>query len=190
MLANVDKISGAKRKENLTRPRGGRADLEAAGHRDPRRAESEIDLDALLAREPDRARLREVFREFELAPGWPTPAALGKPALGALKRAWVKAAKRASRIGLDFIELHSTHGYLLSEFLSPLSNHRTDEYGGSLENRMRFPLEVFTALREAWGLEKPIGAKISGTDFSPGGWTRQARWHAPPHSAGKPQFAV
>ena len=103
-----------------------------------------------------------------LAPGWPTPAALDKPALAALRRAWVKAVKRALRVGVDFIELHSTHGYLLSEFLSPLSNHRTDEYGGSLENRMRFPLEVFKALREAW--PRPIGAKISGTDFAPGGW--------------------
>jgi 2,4-dienoyl-CoA reductase-like NADH-dependent reductase (Old Yellow Enzyme family) len=106
-----------------------------------------------------------------LAPGWPTPVALDAAGLSAVKHAFVAAARRAARVGVDFIEMHSTHGYLLSEFLSPLSNRRSDEYGGSLENRMRFPLEVFRALREAWPAEKPIGAKISGTDFSPGGWT-------------------
>ena len=106
-----------------------------------------------------------------LAAGWPTPVALDVAGLSAVKDAFVAAARRAARVGVDFIEMHSTHGYLLSEFLSPLSNRRSDEYGGNLENRMRFPLEVFKALREAWSPEKPIGAKISGTDFSPGGWT-------------------
>jgi len=106
-----------------------------------------------------------------LAPGWPAPVELDVGALNTLKQAYVAAARRAARIGLDFIEMHSTHGYLLSEFLSPLSNKRNDEYGGGLGNRMRFPLEVFGALRDAWPREKPIGAKISGTDFAPGGWT-------------------
>jgi len=106
-----------------------------------------------------------------LAPGWPTPAALDQSQLAALKAAYIAATARAARIGLDFLELHSTHGYLLSEFLSPLANQRTDEYGGCLENRMRFPLEVFRAVRDAWPSEKPLGAKISGTDFAPRGWT-------------------
>jgi len=106
-----------------------------------------------------------------LAAGWPTPHALDRAEMHGIIQAFVAAARRAARIGLDFVELHSTHGYLLSEFLSPLANHRTDEYGGSLENRMRFPLEVFRALREAWPADKPLGAKISGTDFAPGGWT-------------------
>src|SRR5688572_3602494 len=106
-----------------------------------------------------------------LAPGWPTPVALDRAGLTRIKAAWVASAERAARIGLDFLEMHSTHGYLLSEFLSPLSNRRDDEYGGSLENRMRFPLEMFAALRAAWPREKPIGAKISGTDFASGGWT-------------------
>ena len=109
--------------------------------------------------------------EIPLAADWPTPAALDRAGLEALLAAFTEAARRASRIGLDLIEMHSTHGYLLSEFLSPLANRREDEYGGSLENRMRFPLEVFRALRSAWPREKPIGAKISGTDFAPGGWT-------------------
>ena len=103
-----------------------------------------------------------------LAPGWPVPQALSRAGMEAVKQAFVAAARRAARIGFDMIELHSTHGYLLSEFLSPLANKREDEYGGSLQNRMRFPLEVFRALREAW--DKPLGAKISGTDFAEGGW--------------------
>jgi 2,4-dienoyl-CoA reductase-like NADH-dependent reductase (Old Yellow Enzyme family) len=105
-----------------------------------------------------------------LANEWPAPVALDRDAMRSLAAAYAAAARRAARVGLDFLEMHSTHGYLLSEFLSPLSNRRNDEYGGSLENRMRFPLEVFSALREAWPADKPIGAKISGTDFAPGGW--------------------
>lgn len=105
-----------------------------------------------------------------LAPGWPTPHALTRAEMEESKRAFVAAVRRAARLGLDFIELHSTHGYLLSQYLSPLANHRDDEYGGSLENRMRFPLEVFSAMRAAWPADKPMGAKISGTDFAPGGW--------------------
>jgi 2,4-dienoyl-CoA reductase-like NADH-dependent reductase (Old Yellow Enzyme family) len=87
----------------------------------------------------------------------------------AIRNAFVAAAQRAARIGLDFLEVHSTHGYLLSEFLSPLSNKREDEYGGSLENRMRYPLEVVRALRAVW--DKPLGAKISGSDYVEGAWT-------------------
>ena len=83
-----------------------------------------------------------------------------------IKQSFVAAAQRSARIGLDYIELHSTHGYLLAEFLSPLANRRTDDYGGSLENRMRFPLEVFAALRKAWPAGKPLGAKITGSDFA------------------------
>ena len=105
------------------------------------------------------------------AAGWPTPRALDRAGMVAIRDAFAAAARRAAHIGLDFIELHSTHGYLLSEFLSPLSNWRSDEFGGTLENRMRFPLEVFAALRAAWPKEKPMGAKISGSDFADGGWT-------------------
>jgi 2,4-dienoyl-CoA reductase-like NADH-dependent reductase (Old Yellow Enzyme family) len=104
------------------------------------------------------------------APGWHTPNALDRAGMDAVRDAFVASARRSERIGLDFIEVHSTHGYLLSEFLSPLINRREDEYGGSLENRMRFPLEVMRAVRAAWP-DKPLGAKISGTDFAEGGWT-------------------
>lgn len=106
-----------------------------------------------------------------LAPGWPVPAALDRTAMDALKQAFVASVRRAARIGLDIIEFHSTHGYLISEFLSPLANKRSDEYGGSLENRMRYPLELFTAMRAVWPAERPLGAKITGSDFAEGGIT-------------------
>ena len=79
------------------------------------------------------------------------------------------AAGRA--LGFDMIELHSAHGYLLASFISPLTNQRTDEYGGSFENRMRFPLEVFQRMREAWPKEKPMSVRISATDWAEGGVT-------------------
>jgi 2,4-dienoyl-CoA reductase-like NADH-dependent reductase (Old Yellow Enzyme family) len=106
-----------------------------------------------------------------LADGWPAPRALDRAGMDGVRDAFVGAAKRALTLGLDFIELHSTHGYLLSEFLSPLANRREDEYGGSLRNRMRFPLEIAAAVREVWPRDRALGAKISGTDFAEGGWT-------------------
>ena len=106
-----------------------------------------------------------------LAADWPMPHALTGLEMERIKQAAVAAVKRAVRLGLDFVELHSTHGYLFSEFLSPLANKRTDDYGGSITNRMRWPLEVFRAMREAWPADKFIGAKISGSDFAEGGWT-------------------
>ena len=106
-----------------------------------------------------------------LADGWPRPAELDGAGLQGLVDAFVAATERAARVGFDFIEMHSTHGYLLSQFLSPLSNRREDAYGGTLENRMRFPLQVFGAMRAAWPADRAIGAKISGTDFAAGGWT-------------------
>lgn len=105
-----------------------------------------------------------------LAAGWPTPHELSLDDMARIRNAFVSAAQRCARLGLDFIELHSTHGYLLSEFLSPLANKRTDAYGGSLENRMRFPLEVLNAVRAAWP-DRALGAKISGTDYAPGGFS-------------------
>ncbi len=84
--------------------------------------------------------------------------------------AFVVAAARAGKAGFRLIELHAAHGYLLHEFLSPLSNHRTDSYGGSLENRMRFPLEVIRAVRADWPEEYPLFVRISATDWAEGGW--------------------
>jgi anthraniloyl-CoA monooxygenase len=84
---------------------------------------------------------------------------------------FVAATERAQRAGFDMVELHAAHGYLLASFISPLTNHRADEYGGSLENRMRFPLEVFRAMRAVWPSDKPMSVRISATDWVDGGLT-------------------
>jgi len=98
------------------------------------------------------------------------PMALDKEGLDAVREAFVAAAHRAERLGFDAVQLHGAHGYLLHEFLSPLSNRRDDLYGGSLENRMRFPLEVFDAVRAALPAERPVTIRVSGTDWASGGW--------------------
>jgi len=98
------------------------------------------------------------------------PLALDAPGLARVRDAFVNAARRAERLGIDAIELHSAHGYLLHQFLSPISNKRTDQYGGSLQNRMRYPLEVFDAVRAAFPAEKPVGIKVSAADWVEGGW--------------------
>jgi NADPH2 dehydrogenase len=98
------------------------------------------------------------------------PLALDAAGLARVRDAFVAAAKRSDRLGIDAIEVHSAHGYLLHQFLSPISNKRTDQYGGSLQNRMRYPLEVFDALRAAFPDHKPVGIKVSATDWVEGGW--------------------
>jgi 2,4-dienoyl-CoA reductase-like NADH-dependent reductase (Old Yellow Enzyme family) len=98
------------------------------------------------------------------------PRALDASGLVRVRDAFVAAAKRAERLGVDALELHSAHGYLLHQFLSPISNRRTDQYGGSLQNRMRYPLEVFDAVRAAFPNSKPVGIKVSSTDWVDGGW--------------------
>ena len=105
------------------------------------------------------------------APGWPAPRAMSAGDLDNVKEQFVEAAVRAARIGFDVVELHAGHGYLLHEFVSPISNQRGDEYGGSLENRMRFPLEVFEAVRVALPAAMACGARITGTDWIDGGIT-------------------
>jgi 2,4-dienoyl-CoA reductase-like NADH-dependent reductase (Old Yellow Enzyme family) len=87
----------------------------------------------------------------------------------------VEATKRAARLGFDAIEIHGAHGYLIHEFLSPIANRRSDKYGGPLENRMRFPLEIFEAVRAAFPPAKPVGVKASATDWVEGGWNLQQR---------------
>ena len=99
------------------------------------------------------------------APDEAPPRALERADLARLRAAFASAATRAARLGVDAIEVHAAHGYLLHEFLSPVSNRRSDEYGGSLENRMRFPLEVFDAVRAAFPPERPVGVRISATDW-------------------------
>src|SRR4051794_32914802 len=106
------------------------------------------------------------FREGE-----PVPHELSKSEIRGLVDDFAAGARRALEAGFDVVELHGAHGYLLHEFLSPLSNVRADEYGGSLENRMRFSLEVTEAVRGIWPARLPLFFRISATDWVPGGWT-------------------
>ena len=105
-----------------------------------------------------------------LAAGEHLPAALDRDGLIRIREAFVAATRRAARLGIDAVQLHGAHGYLLHQFLSPLSNERNDEYGGSLENRMRFPLEVFDAVRAVFPAERAVSMRVSGTDWADGGW--------------------
>ena len=104
-------------------------------------------------------------------PGNAVPKAMDQADLAAVKAQFVHAAEMSHRIGADMIELHAAHGYLLASFISPVTNRRDDEYGGSLENRMRYPLEVFTAMRAVWPEEKPMSVRISAHDWIEGGVT-------------------
>ncbi|MGZ3182030.1 MAG: NADH:flavin oxidoreductase/NADH oxidase [Telluria sp.] len=98
------------------------------------------------------------------------PLALDRAGLDKVRADFVAAARRALRLGLDGIELHLAHGYLMHQFLSPLSNRRTDDYGGTLDNRLRFPLEVFDAVRAVVPAEVPLWVRVSATDWVEGGW--------------------
>jgi len=108
--------------------------------------------------------------EVPFAKGGSPPVALDRDGLARVRDAFAAAAQRAARLGIDAVQLHAAHGYLLHEFLSPLSNVRDDEYGGSLENRMRFPLEVFDAVRASFPAERAVSVRVSGTDWAGGGW--------------------
>lgn len=95
---------------------------------------------------------------------------LDRAGMERIRDAFAAAARRAARLGLDGLQVHAAHGYLLHNFLSPISNRREDAYGGSLENRMRFPLEIFEAVRAAFPAERPVSLRVSATDWLEGGW--------------------
>ncbi|MGQ3052973.1 MAG: bifunctional salicylyl-CoA 5-hydroxylase/oxidoreductase [Roseateles sp.] len=99
------------------------------------------------------------------------PRAMTRADMDRVREDFVAAARRAADAGFDWLELHCAHGYLLSACISPLTNHRDDDYGGPLENRLRYPLEVFTAMREVWPLDRPMSVRISAHDWVPGGTT-------------------
>ena len=101
--------------------------------------------------------------------GWAMPHALRQAEMDGIVRAFARATERARQAGFDVVEIHGAHGYLISEFLSPLANHRGDEYGGSLVNRLRFPLQVVEAMREAWPSDRPLFFRLSATDWAEGG---------------------
>ena len=104
-------------------------------------------------------------------PGSQVPAQLSRYQLDVIREEFVAAAERAAAAGFDLLELHCAHGYLLSSFLSPISNQRTDDYGGGLENRLRYPLEVLDAVRAAWPADRPITVRMSAVDWIDGGTT-------------------
>ena len=104
------------------------------------------------------------------AEGDHAPRALAADELPLLVEAFARSAARAERLGFEALELHAAHGYLLHEFLSPIANRRSDAYGGPLESRMRFPLEVVAAVRAVWPADRPLGVRVSATDWLDGGW--------------------
>ncbi len=110
--------------------------------------------------------------EQPIGPAWPAPRPLSIAEIHDLVQDWVEATHRAERAGFDFIEIHAAHGYLLHQFQSSLSNHRSDEYGGSLANRMRLTLEVARAVRQAWPAGRPLFVRLSVIDGTePSGWS-------------------
>ena len=100
-----------------------------------------------------------------------TPREMTRSDMEKVREDFVRAATLGHQSGFDMLELHCAHGYLLSSFISPVTNKRSDEYGGSIQNRLRFPLEIFSAIRAAWPAEKPISVRISAVDWLPGGTT-------------------
>ena len=154
------------------------------------RAQSAMPVAIQLAHAGRKASCRAPWEGgLQIAPdapgGWPTrapsavphaagdaaPMALDEAGLAQIRAEFGASARRAARLGLDGVELHAAHGYLLHQFLSPLANRRSDAYGGSLANRMRFPLEVFDAVRAGFCAERPVWARLSATDWVAGGWT-------------------
>jgi 2,4-dienoyl-CoA reductase-like NADH-dependent reductase (Old Yellow Enzyme family) len=102
---------------------------------------------------------------------WPEPRAMSRADMDRVRDAFVATARRALRLDFDLVELHGAHGYLLHSFMSPISNRRDDEHGGSMDNRMRFPLEVIAAVRDVWPKDRPLGMRITGSDWLDGGIT-------------------
>jgi anthraniloyl-CoA monooxygenase len=105
------------------------------------------------------------------APGWPAPREMTRVDLERVRADFVRATEMAAEAGFDLVEVHMAHGYLLSTFLSPLTNRRTDEFGGALVNRLRWPLDVFRAMRAVWPAERPMSVRITAHDWAPGGLT-------------------
>lgn len=136
-----------------------------------RKASTQVPWEGRSVVEPDAGGWATVAPSaIPFSPEDPAPAEMDRVQIEQLILDFKEATQRAARIGFDLIEIHAAHGYLLHQFLSPLSNKRSDEFGGSLENRMRFPLEVFRVMREAFPADRPIGVRISATDWVDGGW--------------------
>ena len=139
------------------------------GHAGPRGATRPRDLAADLSLSPEEGWGLIAASAIPYTPRSRVPAAMDRAAMDAVVRDFVAAARRARAAGFDMLELHMGHGYLLATFLSPLTNRRTDDYGGSLASRMRYPLEVFDAVRAEWPDEAPLGAVLNASDWAAGG---------------------
>jgi 2,4-dienoyl-CoA reductase-like NADH-dependent reductase (Old Yellow Enzyme family) len=135
-----------------------------------RKASMQVPWEAERVRLPDEGGWTNVMgpSEVPFSANYPRPLALDEAGIATITAAFVAAAKRSADAGFDVVELHSAHGYLFHEFLSPLSNQRTDKYGGSFENRIRLLVEVVDAVRAVWS--KPLWVRISATDWADGGW--------------------
>lgn len=136
-----------------------------------RKASTHTPSDGAVPLQADQGAWQTVSASAIAYGDWHIPQQLDRDGIRKVVDDFVAATRRAERIGLDVIELHGAHGYLLHQFLSPLSNQRSDEYGGSLENRMRLPLEVFEAVRKVWPEQKPLGMRLSAQDWVEGGWS-------------------
>ncbi len=136
-----------------------------------RKASADLPWNGGTALKPDNGAWQTVGPSAEpYADGWHTPEAMTDEILDRVKTSFVEAAKRSVRMGFKVIEIHMAHGYLLHQFLSPISNRRNDSYGGTAEGRMRYPLEIFEAVRAVLPDDLPLGARISATDWVEGGW--------------------
>lgn len=135
-----------------------------------RKASTTLPWDAVKGALPSGWEALSVSNE-PFGDGWPVPRAATLEDLARVTKGYVDSTRRALRAGFDTLELHAAHGYLLHSFLSPLTNRRTDQYGGNIEARMRFPLEVFNAVRAQWPKGKPLSVRVSSTDWDPAGWT-------------------
>jgi 2,4-dienoyl-CoA reductase-like NADH-dependent reductase (Old Yellow Enzyme family) len=137
-----------------------------------RKASTRRPWDGVGAVPPDQGGWQPVAPSaIPFSAGDPVPAELSIPEIRSIVEAFAAAAQRALAAGFELIEIHCAHGYLAHQFLSPLSNRRTDQYGGPFENRIRFALEVAAAVRAAWPERLPLFVRISATDWVPGGWT-------------------
>jgi len=123
-----------------------------------------------IAEDDDRSWVTEAPSAVPMAENWPKPHALSQDEMARIQASFVTSTERAVRLGYDLMELHYAHGYLIHEFLSPIANKREDEFGGDLENRMRYPLSLFDAVRKVWPDDKPLGVRLSATDFAEAGW--------------------
>jgi 2,4-dienoyl-CoA reductase-like NADH-dependent reductase (Old Yellow Enzyme family) len=178
-LWNDQQVEGWKRVTDLVHQRGARIAVQLAHA--GRKASTYREWSGHGSVPLEDGGWQSVSSTIEAFPGYDAPRELATREIPDLVQAWIDAATNAVAAGFDAIEVHAAHGYLLHQFLSPLTNQRTDQYGGSLENRARLLLEIVQGMRSAVGSELPIMVRFSATDYKEGGWDQEqtaqvARW--------------